>query len=194
MDNPEQPISAARRRAYENPGRALDKARGAYGVAGILLGLTAAGTAVVTDCFLDPPVVYLVNIGALYVARCVFVCLYAAGINIYWKRFADQGHPDEHDLVSDHRYINAGTAALATCLAVATLMVTHDSTPTWMSQRWVLFLGTAVIGAATVESLLSFTPMWFYIKFLRRLPQKNLAKDRAAVDCDADAESREETI
>ena len=64
----------------------------------------------------------------------------------------------------------------------------------WMSQRWVLFLGTAVIGAATAESLLSFTPMWFYIKFLRRLPQKNLAKDRAAADCDADAESREETI
>ena len=63
-----------------------------------------------------------------------------------------------------------------------------------MSQRWVLFLGTAVIGAATAESLLSFTPMWFYIKFLRRLPQKNLAKDRAVADCDADAESREETI
>ena len=172
----------------------LDKARGAYSVAGILLGLTAAGTAVVTDFFLDPPVVYLVNIGALYVARYVFVVLYAAGIRVYWKQSADQGHPDEHDLVSDHRYINAGTAVLAACLAVATLAVTHDSTPTWMSQRWVLFVGTAVIGSATSESLLSFTPMWFYIRILGRLPQKNPVNDRAAADCDADVESREESV
>ena len=194
MENPEQPISAVRRRAYGNPGRALDNARGAYSVAGSLLGLAAAGTAVVADYLLDPPVVYLVNIGALYVARYGFAGLYAAGINIYWKQFADQGHPDEHDLVSDHRYINAGTAVLATCLAVATLAVTHDSTPTWMSQSWVLFVGTAAIGAATAESLLCFTPMWFYIRIFGRLPQKNLVNDRAAANCDADVESREKSI
>ena len=194
MEYPEQPISAARRRAYENPGRALGRARGTHTVAGILLGLMAAGIAVVTDWFLNPPVVYLVNIGALYVARYVFACMYAAGINIYWKRFADQGHPDEHDLVSDHRYINAGMATLAACLAVATLVVTHDSTPTWMSPRWVLFVGTAFIGAATAESFLSFTPLWFYINILRRLPQRNLNKDRAAADCDADQDNRGEPI
>ena len=194
MENSERPISAARRRAYENPGRSLDKARGLYSVAGLLLGLAAAGTAVVTDYFLDPPLVYLVNIGALYVARYVFAGFYAAGIRIYWKQFADQGHPDEHDLVSDHRYINAGTAVLATSLAIAILAVTHDSTPTWMSQRWVLFVGAGIIGAATAESLLSFTPMWFYIKIFRRLPQKNLVKDRAATDCNSDVESREEPI
>ena len=156
--------------------------------------MLAVGIVLLTDCFLDPPVVYLVNIGALYVARYVFAGLYAAGISIYWKQYADQGHPDEHDLVNDHRYINAGTAVLAACLAVATLAVTHDSAPTWMSHHWVVFVFTAVIGAATAESLLSFTPMWFYIKIFRRFPRRNLANGRAAVNCDADVESREESV
>ena len=183
-------MSGPRRRAFENPRRALNNARGAYSITGIVLGLAAAGIAVGTDCLLESPVVYLVNIGTLYVARYLFAVLYAAGVNVYWKRHADHGHPDEHDLVENHRYVNAGTAVLAACLAVSTLVVTHDGTPDWMAQRWVVFVGTAVIGAATAESLLSFTPMWFYVMILGRLPQRNPTAGQASESQDADGDSQ----
>ena len=191
VEVPQSPMSGPRRRAFENPRRALNNARGAYSITGIMLGLAAAGIAVGTDCLLESPVVYLVNIGALYVARYLFAVLYAAGINAYWKRHADQGHPDEHDLVNDHRYINAGTAVLVACLAVSTLVVTHDGTPDWMAQRWVVFVGTAVIGAATAESLLSFTPMWFYVMILGRLPQRNPTAGQTPVCQDTDGDTQQ---
>ena len=191
--DPEEPVSTPRRRALGNPPRALDRARGAYSISGFVLGLIAVGIVLLTDCFLRPPVVYLVNIGALYVTRYVLAVSYAAAINIYWKQHADLGHPDELDLVKDHRYINVGTAVFAACLAIATLVVTDAGTPTWMLKWWVLLFGTAFIGAATAESLLSFTPMWFYINILRRFPHRNPVDCERPPDSHAASDPPEET-
>ena len=116
---------------------------------------------------------YLANIVALYIARYASAIIYGAAIQLYWKVHADDGHPDEYDFVLDHRYINAWTTATATCLAAATLVLTQNGAPTWMTHWWAIIAGTAVIGSMTTESLLSFTPMWFYIKILRRFPQRN---------------------
>ena len=165
-------------RMREDPIKYMGYSRGLASIAGLTLGLIAVGIVFLTDMFLNPPIVYIVNTGAAYVMRYIIAMMYGAGVRFYWTRNTRQGHPDEHDLVTDHRYINAYTATVVTCLATATLALAHDDTPAWMSKWWVITGGTAVIGAATSESLLFFTPMWFYIKILRRYPERSPSQRR----------------
>ena len=166
-------MSPQKKRIYENPGRALNLARGVYSVTGLFLGAIAAGIAILTDAHFEPPSVYFVNIGVLYMTRYLGAIIYGAMVRIQWKVNADEGHPDEFDYVSDHRYLDAWTATMAACLGAVTLVLTHSDTPSWMKPWWIVTGGTAFIGAVTMESLLSFTPMWFYINILRRFPQRN---------------------
>ena len=169
-----QKLSPQKKRMLENPGGALNLARGVYSVTGLFLGAIAAVIAIQTDARFEPPSVYFVNIGVLYMTRYLGAIIYGTMVRILWKVHADEGHPDESDYVRDHRYLDAWTATMAACLGAVTLVLTHNDTPSWMTPWWVVTGGTAFIGAVTMESLLSFTPMWFYINILRRFPQRNL--------------------
>ena len=167
-------------------GAKLDQSRVIASISGIGIGLAAGGLTILTARHLPSEAIYLTNLGAVYVLRYISSIVYSLMVKSLWKQISegkatagfnwttaktDRGL-DEHALATDHRFIDAWTAAAVASLAAAAIVVTEPKGLPWMNQWWSILAGTTIIGAMTMESLLFFTPMWFYVKILKRLPER----------------------
>ena len=156
----------------ENIGLTFLGARASYEIGGALIGAIAAGITLLVDRFLGVPWLYLVGIASLSVMRLSAAVIYGLMIRFFWTHAELDKRIDEYTLVKDDRYTTAGTATAAACLTAAVIIVTHQSTPVWM-ERWdVVVPMVALVGAVTNDSILTFTPMWFYTVILRRYPER----------------------
>ncbi len=129
---------------------------------GALLGLMAAATIILLSRFLGYAETYLICLGVILVVRYLFTIAYAWMVRFHCTRGRGKEHGMEGYLLGDHRMLNAATAAFGTCLTAVTVVTMTGDSPGWMTEWWVLLLGSAILGSTVNKLLVIFTPALVY--------------------------------
>ena len=142
-----------------------------YMVVGAYIGSASAGVTIGVLHALAPPIVYLVNVGAMWLFSLLSTLLYVFVARFWWKYTVHNLPIGEDTYIKDQSLIRAGVGTAAACFTIVTVIATHPDTPSWLEHWWTLVLGTAAIGALSIVSIVFITPTFLYRIIYHRFPE-----------------------